>query len=196
MKNLGVKKFERETDDLYFEEGVMQEFNTTSGKIELYSEDLAAYGFPPLPVYKQLPEPEAGFYRLIYGRSPVHTFSRTTNNQWLTDLQKENKLWVNPKVAAEWDLKNDQEIWLQNQDGVVSEFSIKVRITERIRWDSVYLVHGFGRKDKRLSRGYGKGIGDSELITRVLIDPESGGTGMRSNFVTFLTEKPGKEAVS
>jgi thiosulfate reductase/polysulfide reductase chain A len=141
-------------------------------------------------------QPEAGFYRLIYGRSPVHTFCRTTNNPRLVDLQDENKLWVNPKVAKEWDLKNDQEIWLQNQDGVVSEFSIKVRITERIRWDSVYMVHGFGHKDKRLTRAYGKGICDSELMTNVLIDPESGGTGMRSNFVTFLTEKPGKEVLS
>ena len=196
MKKTGVKKFSREFDDLYFVDGEIPEFNTSSGKIELYSEDLAAYGFPALPVYKPLPEPEAGFYRLIYGRSPVHTFSRTTNNPRLMDLQKENKLWVNPKVASEWDLKDDQEIWLQNQDGIVSEFPIKIRITERIRWDSVYLVHGFGHKDKRLTRGFGKGISDAELISKVLIDPESGGTGMRGNFVTFLTEKPGKEVVS
>jgi thiosulfate reductase/polysulfide reductase chain A len=196
MKKLGVKKFDREFDDLFFAEGEIPECATASGKIELYSEDLASYGFPPLPVYKPLPEPAEGFYRLIYGRSPNHTFSRTTNNVRLTDLQSENKLWVNPKVARQWDFKDDQEIWLQNQDGIVSEFPIKVRITERIRWDSVYLVHGFGHKDKRLTRGFGKGISDAELITNVLIDPESGGTGMRSNFVTFVTEKPGKEVVS
>jgi thiosulfate reductase/polysulfide reductase chain A len=196
MKKIGVKKFEREFDDLYFADGEIPEFDTPSGKIELYSEDLASYGFPPMPVYKPMPEPEAGFYRLIYGRAPMHTFSRTTNNPRLTDLMAENKIWVNPKVAKEWDLKNDQEIWLQNQDGIISEFPIKVRITERIRWDSVYMVHGFGRKDKRLSRGYGKGISDTEMITKVLIDPESGGTGMRSNFVTFVTENPGKEVVS
>lgn len=196
MKKLGVKKFNREFDDLFFAEGETPEFGTASGKIELYSEELASYGFPPMPVYKPMPEPDAGFYRLIYGRSPVHTFSRTTNNPRLTELQSENKLWVNPKVAKEWDFKDDQEIWLQNQDGIVSEFSIKVRITERIRWDSVYMVHGFGHKDKRLTRGFGKGISDSELITKVLIDPESGGTGMRSNFVTFVTENPGKEVVS
>jgi len=196
MKKIGVKQYDREFDDLFLADGEIPEFNTPSGKIELYSEELAAYGFPPLPVYTPLPQPDAGYYRMIYGRSPVHTFCRTTNNPRLVDLQDENKLWVNPKVAKEWDLKDDQEIWLQNQDGIISEFSIKVRITERIRWDSVYMVHGFGHKDKRLTRAYGKGVCDSELMTKVLIDPESGGTGMRSNFVTFITENPGKEVLS
>jgi len=196
MKKIGVKKYEREFDDLYFAEGEIPEFDTPSGKIELYSEDLASYGFPPLPVYKPLPQPDAGYFRLIYGRAPMHTFSRTTNNPRLLDLMSENKLWVNPKVAKEWDLENDQEIWLQNQDGIVSEFPIKVRITERIRWDSVYLAHGFGHADKRLTHGFGKGLSDTQMISKVLIDPESGGTGMRSNFVTFITEKPGKEVLS
>jgi thiosulfate reductase/polysulfide reductase chain A len=30
------------------------------------------------------------------------------------------------------------------------------------------------------------------MITKVHIDPEMGGTGMRGNFVTFLTEAPSK----
>jgi thiosulfate reductase/polysulfide reductase chain A len=51
----------------------------------------------------------------------------------------------------------------------------------------------FGHKEKRLSRAFGRGVMDTEMITKVMIDKESGGTGMRSNFVTFLTEKPGKE---
>jgi len=54
----------------------------------------------------------------------------------------------------------------------------------------LYLVHGFGRSDKRLKRSYGKGLDDSELITNVMVDPIMGGTGMRGNFVTFITEDP------
>jgi len=105
----------------------------------------------------------------------------------------ENKVWVNPKVAANWQLKEDQEVWLKNQDGVVTHFPAKVRITERIRWDSVYIVHGFGHTEKMLTRAYGKGVSDSQLITKVLTDPVMGGTGMRGNFVTFLTENPDME---
>jgi thiosulfate reductase/polysulfide reductase chain A len=72
---------------------------------------------------------------------------------------------------------------------------VKVRITERIRWDSVYIVHGFGNDHPKLRRSYGRGASDADLITRVHIDPIMGGTGMRGNFVTFIVE-PEEEPVS
>jgi len=193
MKKIGLKKYAREYDDLYPLENLEDyEFNTNTGKIELYSTAMEDEGYDPLPKYTQHEEPPEGFYRLIYGRAPMHTFSRTANNPNLTDLMDENKVWVNPKVAKEWDLNNNQEIWLENQDGIVTSFPIKVRVTERIRWDSVYMIHGFGHTDKRLTRAYGRGASDAEMITKVHIDPEMGGTGMRGNFVTFLTEAPSK----
>jgi thiosulfate reductase/polysulfide reductase chain A len=195
MQRIGVKTFERSSDNIYFVPGEEVEFSTNTGKIELFSTEMANNGFDPMPVYTPHPEPPEGFYRLIYGRGPAHTFSRTANNPNLTDIMSENKLWVNPRVAKEWSLTNDQQVWLQNQDGIVSEFPIKVRVTERIRWDSVYMVHGFGHSDKRLKLCYGKGASDSKLITNVMVDPIMGGTGMRGNFVTFLTEKPAEKEV-
>jgi thiosulfate reductase/polysulfide reductase chain A len=189
MKGTGVKTFERESDDLYFAEDEQVEFPTDSGKIELFSSYFEQYGFDPLPKYVLHEEPSEGFYRLIYGRAPMHTFGRTSNNPNLTDLMDENKVWINPKVAKEWGLKDNQEIWLKNQDGVITDFPVKVRITERIRWDSVYIIHGFGHTQKQMTRCYGKGASDTRLITKVLVDPIMGGTGMRGNFVTFLTEK-------
>ncbi len=196
MKKIGIKKFERQEGNLYMAKGEDFEFNTNTGKVELYSTELAAEGFDAMPVYTAHPEPPSGFYRLIYGRAPMHTFSRTANNPNLTDLMDENSVWINPKVAEIWGLKKDQNIWLKNQDGIVTSFPIKVRVTERIRWDSVYMVHGFGHNVKKLQRAYGKGANDSVLITNVMIDPVMGGTGMRGNFVTFLTEDPGKEVES
>jgi len=193
LKVIGVKTFDREADDLYFAEDEQVEFPTDSGKIELYSSYLEQYGFDPLPVYTPHEEPAEGFYRLIYGRAPIHTFGRTSNNPNLTDLMKENKVWINPKVAKEWGLKDDQEIWLRNQDGIVTDFPVKVRITERIRWDSVYIVHGFGHTQKQMARCFGRGASDTKLVTKVLVDPIMGGTGMRGNFVTFLTEKEEQE---
>lgn len=194
MQRIGVKTFERDADDLYFAEGEAIEFNTSSGKIELYSPDFEAEGFDPLPNYTPHDEPPEGFYRLNYGRGPAHTFSRTANNANLTDIMEENSLWVNPKVASQWGIKNDQYVWLRNQDDITSKFPIKVRVTERIRWDSVYMVHGFGHDQKRLTRCYGKGASDTELISRVLVDPIMGGTGMRGNFVTFVLEDPAASA--
>jgi len=194
MQKIGVKTFEKDKD-MYLADGEEYYFNTDTGKIELYSLDLEAKGYDPLPKYTEHKQPDDGFYRLIYGRAPMHTFGRTANNPNLTDLMDENKLWVNPKVAKILYLEPDQEVWLRNQDGVVSKFPIKVRITERIRFDSVYMVHGFGKTNSKLSRSYGKGISDSDLITNVKIDPIMGGTGMRENFVEILMDNPHKEEV-
>jgi len=192
MKKIGVKNFDRETE-LFptFPDG--HEFNTGTGKIELFSTSFQENGFDPMPVYTAHPEPPANFYRLNYGRAPMHTFTRTVNNPNLTELMPENALWVNPKVLKDWGLKNGDNIWLQNQDGIVSEFSIKIRATERIRFDNVYMVHGFGQNQKQQTRAFGRGINDQQLITNVMVDPTMGGTGFRGNFVTFLTEKPKEE---
>ena len=186
LQQTGVKLFPRETS-LYFAEGEEIAFDTPTGKIELYATSFASEGFDPLPNYTAHPEPPEGFYRLNYGRAPMHTFTRTVNNPNLSDLMDENTLWVNPKTAKLNDLQNGQEVWLENQDGVVSTFAIKVRITERIRWDSVYMVHGFGNNNKNLTRAHGRGTSDTQLITNVMIDPVMGGTGMRGNFVRFRT---------
>jgi thiosulfate reductase / polysulfide reductase chain A len=188
----GVKKFPRKTP-VYIEPESGYRFKTESGKIQLYSKELQAYGFDPMPVYTAHPQPEEGFYRLIYGRAPMHTFSRTANNRNLVALMPENSVWVNPQVAELWGLKKDQYVWLKNQDGVISNFPVKVRITQRIRWDSVYIVHGFGHHHKPLTYAFGRGVNDTELISRVVTDPIMGGTGMRGNFVTFLKDKPKME---
>jgi thiosulfate reductase/polysulfide reductase chain A len=108
----------------------------------------------------------------------------------------ENSVWINPKVAREWGIVNEQLIWLKNQDNVISDFPIKARVTERIRWDSVYMVHGFGHTQKQMKRCYAKGASDTKLITKVLEDPIMGGTGMRGNFVTFLFERTETEVAS
>jgi len=196
MQRIGVKTFEREADDLYFAEDENVVFSTDSGKIELYSKYFEQAGYDPLPNYVAHEEPSESYYRLIYGRAPMHTFGRTSNNPNLTDLMHENTVWINPKVSKEWGLVTGQYIWLKNQDGVISDFKIKVRITERIRWDSIYMVHGFGHSQKQMKRCFGRGASDTQLITKVLTDPLMGGTGMRGNFVTFVTEKTEKEVAS
>ena len=193
MERIGLKKFARKTP-VYIDPASDFKFKTPSGKIQLNSKELLAAGFDSMPKYTPHPEPQTGFYRLIYGRAPMHTFSRTANNRNLVALMPENCVWVNPQVAELWGLKKDQYVWLKNQDGVISNFSVKVRITERIRWDSVYIVHGFGHHHKPLTYAFGRGVNDTELITRVATDPIMGGTGMRGNFVTFLKNEVKKEA--
>jgi thiosulfate reductase/polysulfide reductase chain A len=172
---------------IFFEEGIEPKFDTPSGKIEFYSTQLQQAGFDPVPKYKKPEQPPPGYFRLLFGRSPVHSFSRTQSNRILMDMMEENEIWVNSDIAQKYGLKNAQHIKLKNQDGVVSN-KIKVKVTERIRTDCVYMVHGFGHNSRMLKGAFGKGASDAQLITKYVNDPLMGGTGMNVNFVTFETE--------
>lgn len=169
---------------VYYEEGLTPAFPTPSGKIEFYSLQLQQAGFDPVPVYKRPEEGPPGFYRLLYGRAPVHSFSRTHSNRILSDMMGENEVWVNTNTALRHELTNGEYIRLKNQDGVVSN-RIRVKVTERIRPDCVYMVHGFGHTAKGLKHAFGKGASDAQMITRYNTDPLMGGTAMNVNFVTF-----------
>ncbi|MCM0082135.1 molybdopterin-dependent oxidoreductase [Geomonas sp. Red32] len=162
-------------------------FKTKSGKIELASSELKEKGFDAVPRYTKHPQPPAGEFRLIYGRSAVHTFSRTTNNPELNELYSENEVWLNAKKAAELGISNGAKVRLENQDGAVSN-AVRAKVTERIREDCVYLVHGFGTNSKELSRAFARGADDQGLITRFAVDPICGSTGMRVNFVRIKKE--------
>lgn len=162
------------------------EFGTPSGKIELYSEQLAEKGFDPVPKYTRHPTPPDGHFRLLFGRSPLHTFSRTTNNFMLTDLQQENSLWVNAKKGKEMGLKDGDYVSLVSTNGITANGRIKVRLTQRLRDDAVYMNHGFGANSKGMTRANNKGIADEDLITKTAIDPIMGGTAMRGNFVKIV----------
>ncbi len=184
MEKIGVKNFPRKRP-LYFQEGQRAKFWTPSRKIELYSKQLADKEFDPMPVYTPPQPVPRGFYRLNYGRMPAHTFGKTTNNPLLFELAPENQLWVNPLVAHEHFLESGDYVRLASREGAVSN-KIRVRVTERIGPDSVFMAHGFGHKSKRLRLTAGVGADDSQLMTNIKVDPIMGGTGMRSNFVTFV----------
>jgi thiosulfate reductase/polysulfide reductase chain A len=169
------------------EDGLALSIGTESGKIELWSERLHKAGFDPVPVYHRPAGPPPGYFRLLYGRTPAHTFGRTTNNRLLGELSHNDRVWLNAKVAADLGIADGAVVRLVNQDGVKSE-PIQVKATERIRADAVYMVHGWGHTAKGLRYARGRGADDGGLVTRVDVDPVMGGTGMRVNFVAIQKE--------
>jgi thiosulfate reductase/polysulfide reductase chain A len=169
---------------IYYEEGVPPAFSTPSKKIEFYSVPLAEAGFDPVPRFRRPPAGPPGSFRLLFGRTPVHTFSRTQTNPVLAQAMDENEVWLNADVAERSGLKTGDRVRLRNQDGVVS-LPVKVKATQAIRADCVYMVHGFGHTSKMLRRALGRGASDAQLVTRYETDPLMGGTGMNVNFVTL-----------
>jgi len=194
MQRVGVKNFPRKRP-LYFRRNQTVRFYTPSGKIELYSKQLADKGFDPMPVYSPPARPPTGYYRLNYGRMPAHTFGKTTNNPLLFQIAPENQLWVNPLVAAQHGLESGDYVRLASREGAISG-RIRVRVTERIGSDSVFMAHGFGHKSRRLRLSFDAGADDSELMTTLHVDPIMGATGMRGNFVTFARDPVTSEAGS
>ncbi len=164
-------------------------FYTPTGKVELYSTKLASVDISPIPIYEPVEDPPKGYFRLLYGRSPVHTFTRTINNEWLNEILSENRLWINDEAASKMGIRDGDEVYVVNQDGV-KEGPIKVFVTPGIRDDCVFLVHGFGQKNPMLRRAYNKGISDNFLISRIKPDPITGTSGMRVNFIKI--EKNGQ----
>jgi anaerobic selenocysteine-containing dehydrogenase len=74
-----------------------------SGYFELYSADLAAKGWPPLPSYTAIPEHQdmkADELILTSFRVNVQTLSRTQNCMWLNEIDVDNSAWINPETAA------------------------------------------------------------------------------------------------
>jgi thiosulfate reductase/polysulfide reductase chain A len=169
------------------EEGLELAFDTPSGKVEFWSDQLAKKGFDPVPKYKKHPDGPDGYFRLITGRAPVHTFTRTQSNPFLTDLMRENEIWVNAATAGKLGIKNGQYVKLKNQDGVESD-RVRVKATQRIRPDTVYMVYGFGQRNPMLKTAYRKGANAAQLTTKYETDPLMGGTSIHSNFVTLVRE--------
>jgi len=165
-------------------------FETDSGRIELVSETLRGLGADPLPRYTPPAGPPEGFFRLLYGRAPVHSFARSENNRLLNGLMSENAVWMHTAPAKALGLKDGDKVVLENTDGHRST-PIRVHVTEGIRTDCVYMAHGFGNRSKAMHRAYGRGASDTSLMSKVAVDPLMGGTGMRVNFV-----RPVKPATS
>ncbi len=161
--------------------GISEDFT-----VNFANEDLEDEGFPAIPTYIPVEEPPAGYMRLLYGRAPVHTFNRTQNNVWLHAAMPENPVWVNDKVAKRLGLRDGDRVSFVNQDGVKSRTTTTVKVTPGIREDAVYMYHGFGSMNPELTVGYNQGVDDQSLITKLAVDPETGCSGMRNNFVRLV----------
>lgn len=156
--------------------------------VQLFSDEIADAGFPGAPTYKPVEGVPAGHARLLFGRAPVHSFSRSQNNVWLHQAMPHNPVWLNDEVAAKLGLKEGDTVGFINSEGVKSRTTTTVKVTPGIRKDCVYMYHGYGMANPLLTVCNGKGVDDQSLVTKVAVDPESGVHGMRNNFVKLTKD--------
>jgi thiosulfate reductase/polysulfide reductase chain A len=154
-------------------------FLTPTKKIELYSTRFEKYGKDPLPVYRSLPEPPQGKYRLLMGRNAYFTHAALQNNLWLLALYPENRLWIHPEEATQIGIHHGDSVEVTSP---VGKGTLKAHVTEAIRRDSVYMDHGFGHTSQALEAAYGRGVSDQVLIEDIA-DEISGGVCYHETFV-------------
>jgi len=176
----------REEGGIHIQPGEDPYGNNDDLLVHFFSEEMDDYDYPAIPTYIPVEPPPAGYMRLLYGRTPLHTFNRSINNPWLIHEAPINPVWVNDKVAVRLGLKHGDTVRLVNQDGVESRTTTTVKVTPGIREDAVYLYHGYGTRNKEMTFSVDKGVDDTSLITKITIDPESGAHGMRNNFVKLV----------
>ncbi|MCJ7603207.1 MAG: molybdopterin-dependent oxidoreductase, partial [Desulfobulbaceae bacterium] len=185
--NLSIEQLKKE-DGIHIQDGKDPYGVAEDFEVLLYNEDLADNGYPAVPTYIPVEEAPKGFTRLVYGRSPVHTFNRSQNNVWLHNAMPVNPVWLNDEIAKKMGLKDGDEVGLVNSEGVKSSSKTIVKVTPGIRKDTVYMAHGYGSKNPMLTVGINAGADDQELITKLAIDPETGCNGMRNNFVKLVKD--------
>jgi thiosulfate reductase/polysulfide reductase chain A len=168
------------------------EWHTPSHKVELVSQQLADRGFAPLPIHTPEPVPKPGWFRLLYGRSPLHTFGRTQNNEVLFDIDPTNCVWLNPCCAKELGVKPGGPVMVENDRGQVTG-PLPLRVTDRVQKHTVYMVHGFGHRSPQLRLACCAGGSDTDVITNYAVDPITGSTGMRVQFVKVRPADPNAE---
>lgn len=99
-------------------------FQTPSGKIELYSEQLAAWGLDPLPDYVEYPEPEAGEYPLVLTtgrRQKGYFISEGRQIPALRKLAPYPKTLLHPKTAERLGIADGDWMWIETPKGRITQ---------------------------------------------------------------------------
>jgi thiosulfate reductase/polysulfide reductase chain A len=65
---------------------------------------------------------------------------------------------------------------------------VRVKATQRIREDCVYMVYGFGHTNKMLKTAFLRGASAGGLNTHYATDPIMGATSIHTNFVSLVKE--------
>ena len=160
----------KEFIDEDFELAKVLECKTTSGKIELFDEELeAACGRGGLHYNDPKMKRNDEFY-FIQGKVAVHTNGHTANVPWLNELMSDNAVWINEKIARSLNLKKNDRVKITSK---VGEQIATVLPTKGIREDTLFGYFGFGHTSATQKLSFNKGVNASALLPHS-ISPVSG----------------------
>ncbi|OEH85404.1 dehydrogenase [Desulfuribacillus stibiiarsenatis] len=168
----------------HFMEGVPLEFKTSTKKINFKVPEYEANGFSGVPTWvppATWPKEENEF-RLIHGKQPWHSHSITANNPYLMAITKAYNgewMWMNKVRADKLGIKNGDTVTVQSS---VSTKQAKVKVTELVHPDCVWISNSYGNFSERQKDGYGVGVNFNDFL-ELQVEPMAGGTNSQEIIV-------------
>ncbi|MDR3052858.1 MAG: molybdopterin-dependent oxidoreductase [Coriobacteriales bacterium] len=132
-------------------------FSTASGRIELIPSLFDAWGIPKLPVYTPVnlskdttPEvfDEYPFYFINGARSYEFFHTEHRQSETMREFHPEPLVTISPITAEEYDLKEGDWIWIENQDGRCKQM---VKISAAIDKRFISGEHGWWKPEEEMS---------------------------------------------
>ena len=98
----------------------------------------------------------------------------------MNEICPENELWINEASARELGLKEGDKAAVVSS---VGRGEIKVKVTDLIHPEAVFMLHGFGHEAKSAARSYNRGVSDAVLVEN-RTDMVGGSPALHDTFVT------------
>ncbi len=124
-------------------------FDTPTGKLEIFSPTLAAYGYDPLPTFRPVAEPSGDYpFALITGtRTIAYTHSQYRDIERLKKLAPEPLVEINPESAQKLGIADGEMVIVESAKGTIT---LKARVTPDILPQVLSLQHGWEEANANL----------------------------------------------
>ncbi len=128
--------------------------STPSGKFEIYSEQLKAWGYDPLPDYRELPESPVSTPELVEefpliftsAKDPYYFHSSGRNLPSLRKLSSEPIVLIHPQTASRFNIGEGDWVSVETKRGTIRQ---KARFAEEIDPRVVILSFGWWFPERR-----------------------------------------------
>ena len=172
-------------------------FETPSGKVELYSQRLEAWGYDPLPVYRESPEtpysePEASEeYPLIMTsrKDDVYRHSGGRQITFLRNALPEPEVRIHPRVAERLRIEDGEWVHVSTRRGTIR---LKVRLQESLDPRIVVLDYAWWYPEKKDSHLFSWDESNINILTsnKPPFNREMGTPSMRGIFCKVSKVEP------
>jgi len=116
-------------------------FGTPSGKVEIFSQTLADYGYNPLPTCTPPPEDPSYPFTLVTGsRTIAYTHSQFRNLARLRKLVPQPLVEINPEPAKRLGIADGEPVLLESSKGGIT---LPARVTPDIHPNVLSIQHGW-----------------------------------------------------